>query len=319
VTGVAGFIGSHLADRLVLDSHDVVGIDSFLPYYPRPLKEANLRTALKAANFRFVEGDLNDLPLVDLLADREWVFHLAAQPGVRSSWGRDFETYMRSNIGGTQKLLEAAAQTPSLRRLVFASSSSVYGNATSLPVREEAGLDPISPYGMTKMMAERLCLLYAGSFGVPAVCLRYFTVYGPRQRPDMAFHIFGKALLEGREFSVYGSGRQTRDFTFVADVLEANLAAASAPKVEGTVMNIGGGSRVSLSDAIRALEELSGYSARVRYQENARGDVTDTYADISLAGRVIGYQPRVSLREGLKAQLEYLRTLYLPTGSASVP
>jgi UDP-glucose 4-epimerase len=272
----------------------------------------------KAPNFKLLEGDLNLLDLPELLRDRDWIFHQAAQAGVRTSWGKSFEVYTRSNIDATQKLLDAAVNQARLQRFVFASSSSVYGNAARLPVSEEAPTNPISPYGVTKLAAEHLCLLYAQSFQVPTVSLRYFTVYGPRQRPDMAFHRFGRALLRGEGFRVYGNGTQTRDFTFVSDVVQANLDAAAAANVEGKVLNIAGGSRVSLTDAIAVLEELTGREALVRYEDKARGDVGDTYADISLARRLIGYRPKVTLLEGLKSQLEYLRALYLPKESAPV-
>ncbi len=297
---------------MLADGHEVLGIDCFLDYYPRSFKEQNLAGARRQPAFRLIEGDLNDLPLADLLADREWIFHQAAQPGVRASWGTGFSTYVRSNIDATQRLLEAAIASKSVHRVVYASSSSVYGNAKRLPVTEEMTPYPVSPYGLTKLTGERLCMIYAESFGLPMVALRYFTVYGPRQRPDMAFHRFGRALLRGEPIALYGTGEQTRDFTYVGDVVDANLAAATG--TAAGIFNIGGGSRISLLGAIRMMEEISGRSARLDQQPVARGDVTDTAADISRAGTQLGYRPHTDLREGLRAELESLASLYSTAG-----
>lgn len=315
VTGAAGFIGSQLAKRLLADGHDVVGIDAFTPFYPRALKLANIHGLLAARCFRLVEADLAHADLAPLLADAEWVFHLAAQAGVRSSWGGEFATYTACNISATQRLLEAAARAPWLRRLVYASSSSVYGDAAVLPVTEDAPTRPLSPYGVTKLAAEHLCTLYAHSFGVPAVSLRYFSVYGPRQRPDMSFHRFGKALLHGGEIVVYGDGRQTRDFTYVGDVVEATARAASAAGVEGEVFNIAGGSQASVHDVIATMEAISGRTARVRHERAAHGDARDTAADTSKARRMLGFAPAVALRQGVEAEWAFLETLYAPVRS----
>jgi UDP-glucose 4-epimerase len=292
----------------------VVGIDSFLPYYPRGLKEENLQSARQSEHFRFIEGDLNQLPLGELVRDREWIFHQAAQPGVRSSWGRDFSVYLDSNIEATQRLLESCIGSKSLVRFLYASSSSVYGDAATLPISEGSPTQPISPYGLTKLTAERLCSIYAQSFGIPVVSLRYFTVYGPRQRPDMAFHKFGRAMLLEEEIHLYGNGRQTRDFTFVSDVVEANLRAAGTSGLEGEIFNIGGGSRISLLDAIRTMEQVSGRTARLRVEEAARGDVADTFADITRAARAIGYGPHVPLSQGLRAEFDDLERRYTGRG-----
>lgn len=310
---MAGFIGSHLAERLLSEGHQVLGIDCFLDYYPRSLKERNLESVRTARGFRLIEGDLNLLPLEELVADRQWIFHEAAQPGVRSSWGTGFSTYVRANIEATQRLLEASNNARGLERFVFASSSSVYGNARELPVTEAAQPLPISPYGVTKLTSERLCLVYAEAFQLPALCLRYFTVYGPRQRPDMAFHRFGRALIRGEEIEIYGDGQQTRDFTFVSDVVDANLQVAQSATAPG-VFNIGGGSSVSIAQAIGTMESISGRKAKIRYHERARGDVADTAADTSRAAAAFGYAPRVRLADGLRAQLDFLEQLY-PTGS----
>ena len=226
VTGVAGFIGSTLAERLCADGADVVGLDCFTDYYPRALKERNLAGLRGQPRFRFVESSLGDADLASLLADRTHVFHLAAQAGVRKSWGRDFNVYTVNNIDATQVLLEACTQQP-IERLVYASSSSVYGDVVALPMREDALPQPVSPYGVSKLAAEQLCYLYHVNYGVPAVSLRYFTVYGPRQRPDMGFNRFLRATLRGEPIAVYGDGEQTRDFTFVADAVSATIAAAT--------------------------------------------------------------------------------------------
>jgi len=239
VTGVAGFIGSTLAERLLADGADVVGIDAFTDYYPRPIKEANIEALRAHARFRFVEARIQDADLAALLTDRTHVFHLAAQAGVRKSWGTDFAVYTVNNIEATQVLLEAACARP-LERFVYASSSSAYGDNVAIPMREDALPQPVSPYGVTKLAAEQLCYLYHVNHGVPAVSLRYFTVYGPRQRPDMGFHRFLSATLEGRAITLFGDGAQTRDFTFVQDAVTATVAAATLG-VPGRVYNIGGG------------------------------------------------------------------------------
>lgn len=310
VTGVAGFVGSNLAERLIADGHEVLGIDAFLDYYPRSFKEANLAALRQSPGFSFVEADLNDVDLRALLHGRDWVFHQAAQAGVRASWGTSFEIYTASNIRATQRLLEAAVKTPGLQRLVYASSSSVYGDTRDLPVTERSLTQPVSPYGVTKLAAEHLCSLYWRNYGVPAVSLRYFTVYGPRHRPDMAFHKFGKSMLEERELTIYGDGAQSRDFTFVSDVVEANLRAAQTAGVEGMVFNIAGGSRASLHTVLALMEGICGRVPRVRFEPVARGDVRDTYADTTLAQRYLDFHPRVSLADGLRAELAFLAELY---------
>jgi nucleoside-diphosphate-sugar epimerase len=258
VTGVAGFVGSHLAETLLKDGHDVCGIDAFIEYYPRAIKERNLANLLVWDNFTFIEGNILEVDLSALLDGVQWIFHQAAQAGVRASWEQQFDLYVQCNVLATQRLLEAARSLESLRRFVYASSSSVYGNTKTLPVVETMQLAPFSPYGVTKLSAEDLCSLYYHNFGVPTVSLRYFTVYGPRQRPDMAFHRFCKAALEHQPIHVYGDGYQTRDFTYISDVVEANLRAASEIEALGTVMNIAGGSHVTLYDAIQLLEEIVG-------------------------------------------------------------
>jgi UDP-glucose 4-epimerase len=308
ITGVAGFIGSTLADRLVSSGADIVGLDSFTDYYPRPSKERNLAGLLKQPRFRFVEATVQAADLAGLLADRTHVFHLAAQAGVRKSWGSDFAIYTTNNIEATQVLLEACCRASGLERLVYASSSSVYGDNVSLPMREDALPQPVSPYGVTKLAAEQLCYLYFANYQVPTVSLRYFTVYGPRQRPDMGFHKFLRATLEGQPMSVFGDGEQTRDFTFVQDAVSATIAAATRG-VPGRVYNIGGGSRVSVNDVFAMIGRVSGRRPQITVESSQRGDMRHTYADTSLARADLGFQPSVGLEEGLAAELEWLKSV----------
>ena len=314
VTGAAGFIGSNLVERLLRDGWEVVGIDAFTDYYPRAAKESNLQQALNHPAFHFMEGDLLDLDLEILLRALhvDVIFHEAAQAGVRASWGQTFEVYTRLNVLATQRLLEAAKNVP-ITKFVYASSSSVYGDAESFPTPETARPQPVSPYGVTKLAAEHLCYLYWRNYGVPTVSLRYFTVYGPRQRPDMAFHIFTRAMLTGRPIQVYGDGRQTRDFTFIDDAVEANmLAAANGPA--GSVFNIGGGARVSLMDVIEQLMQHTGREVPLQFGDTQRGDARHTAADISQAQTVLGYQPQVSLDLGLAREVNWLRELLASEG-----
>ncbi len=281
VTGVAGFIGSTLAGRLLDQGARVTGIDCFTDYYPRAVKEANLASLLARPSFAFLETTIQAAPLGRLLADASHVFHLAAQAGVRKSWGRDFAVYTVNNVEATQVLLEACVDT-SVERLVYASSSSVYGDDTPLPMRETALPAPVSPYGVTKLAAEHLCNLYHVNHGVPCVSLRYFTVYGPRQRPDMAFHRFIRAALTGQPIVLYGDGEQTRDFTFVGDAVAATMAAA-AQGVPGRVYNIGGGSRVSVNRVLDIIARILGRRLDVQHEPKQKGDMRDTYADTSRA------------------------------------
>jgi len=308
VTGCAGFIGSHLAERLLREGHEVVGIDNFSDYYSRELKEKNIENLLSSQRFKLIEADINSLDLKKVLEGVDYVFHQAAQAGVRASWGDNFRIYTDSNILATQALLEAAKGT-SIKKFVYASSSSIYGDVSSLPMRESDLPRPVSPYGVSKLAGEHLCYLYWKNFHVPTVALRYFTVYGERQRPDMAFHRFIKAILAGEEIVVYGDGEQTRDFTYVGDIVEANILAAEYEK-SGGVFNIGGGNRISINRVIELLEELTGLKARVKYVETQKGDVRDTYADISLAKEELGFEPRVDIREGLRREIGWIRSLY---------
>jgi UDP-glucose 4-epimerase len=304
VTGVAGFIGSHLATALLDKGAIVVGVDSFTDYYPRALKERNLDENRRRAGFRFTETALQNADLPALLDGVTHVFHLAAQAGVRKSWGRDFRTYTDNNVDATQKLLEACVGR-SLHRFVHASSSSIYGDRAAIPMKEDALPQPVSPYGVTKMAAEQLGYLYHVNYGVPAVAMRYFTVYGPRQRPDMAFNRFIRAALDDTPITLYGDGEQTRDFTFVADAVAATIAAGERG-VPGTAYNIGGGSRVSMNQVLRIIEGIAGRPVKVNREDAQKGDMRDTYADTSLARRDLGFVPSVSLEEGIKAEYRWL-------------
>ena len=306
VTGAAGFIGSTLAEKLLADGADVIGLDCFTDYYPRPIKERNLSGLLGQARFRFVESTIQQADLPELLEDRTHVFHLAAQAGVRKSWGRDFGVYTVNNIEATQVLLEAAAcAAPALERIVYASSSSVYGDGVAMPMREDALPQPVSPYGVTKLAAEQLCYLYYANYGVPTVALRYFTVYGPRQRPDMGFHKFLRAAIRGEPITVYGDGEQTRDFTFVHDAVAAT-AAAAVRGVPGRVYNIGGGSRVSINQVFEMIGRVSGRPPRIDVDPAQKGDMRHTYADTSLAQADLGFRPTVGLEEGIAAEYRWL-------------
>jgi nucleoside-diphosphate-sugar epimerase len=304
VTGAAGFIGSTLAEQLLADGADVVGLDSFTDYYPRALKERNLAAAKRHPRFRFIESRIQDADLRAVLADRTHVFHLAAQAGVRKSWGRDFGVYTSNNVEATQILLEACIGL-TLERVVYSSSSSVYGDNVPLPMREDALPQPVSPYGVTKLAAEQLCYLYFVNEGVPTVSLRYFTVYGPRQRPDMGFHKFLRATLLDQPITVYGDGEQTRDFTFVHDAVAANVAAAIRG-IPGRVYNIGGGSRVSINEVLDMIARVSGRRPKITVDPAQKGDMRHTYADTSLARADLGFVPRVGLEEGLAAEHAWL-------------
>jgi nucleoside-diphosphate-sugar epimerase len=310
VTGVAGFVGSHLAERLLADGHEVCGVDAFIDYYPRRLKERNLEGPCAWSGFSFLEGDLLDVNLFQLLDGVDWIFHQAAQAGVRASWGHEFARYAHCNVLATQRLLEASLHIKSLRRFVYASSSSVYGDTKAFPVAETVMPQPISPYGVTKLAAEHLCTLYHRNFGLPTVSLRYFTVYGPRQRPDMAFHRFCKSIIDGEPLRVFGDGEQTRDFTYVSDVVEANISAATNADAIGQVMNIAGGSRVTVNQVMQILRDVSSSHIGIAYESKQPGDVRDTFGDTTRAKRLIQFNPRVSLAEGLSNEFEHMVSLY---------
>jgi UDP-glucose 4-epimerase len=306
VTGAAGFIGSHLAGLLLDRGAEVTGLDCFTDYYARSIKEANLAHNRGRGGFRFVEARIQDADLPALLEGVTHVFHLAAQAGVRKSWGRDFRTYTENNVEASQQLLECCVGLP-LERFVYASSSSIYGDNTAIPMREDARPQPVSPYGVTKLAAEQLCYLYHVNHGVPTTSLRYFTVYGPRQRPDMGFHRFIRAAIAGVAISLFGDGEQTRDFTFVADAVAAT-AAAGTRGVPGRAYNIGGGSRVSINEVLEMIGRVAGTPLKVRREPAQMGDMRDTFADTSLAKADLGFAPAVTLEEGIEAEYRWLST-----------
>lgn len=305
VTGCAGFLGSHLCEALLADGLGVVGLDCFSSYYPKALKQANLEAALAAPRFRLVEDDLATDPLEPALDGIDVVFHLAAQPGVRPSFGEDFRTYLRHNVHGTQRLLEAACGRE-LKAFVYASSSSVYGDQDVYPAREDAPTRPKSPYGATKVITEQLAAAFWHSRQVPVVGLRYFTVYGPRQRPDMAFSRFLARALSDRPLTVHGDGHQVREFTYVDDVVAATLAAAEHGE-RGSVYNIGGGEPVAVLEAISMLESVLDRELVVEHTEAVHGDPRRTEADVNRAARDLRFRPATPLSEGLAAHVQAMR------------
>jgi len=299
ITGAAGFIASHLCEALLAAGCTVYGVDAFSPHYARELKELNLLASVAHKRFAFHELDILDPALDELVGEAKWVFHLAARPGVRDSWS-DFEDYNRANILGTRAVLDATARHHV--RLIYASSSSVYGNAVELPVSEAAPLRPVSPYGASKVMTEMLSGAYARSYGLETVGLRYFTVYGPRQRPDMALARFIEAMLAGREVLLFGDGRQLRDFTYVGDVVAATVAAAERGRA-GAVYNVASGNARPLLEVLDALGDALNREPRLAFDTTKAGDVRDTWACTDLACRELGFQAETSLTEGLAAQV----------------
>jgi len=309
VTGCAGFIGSHLTERLLKEGFNVVGIDNFSDFYPKEAKEKNLESAIKNPRFILIKKDILNMRFCGLIENMDYVFHLAAQPGVRPSWGENFEIYVRNNILATQKLLEACKDTK-IKKFIYASSSSVYGNAETswFGMSEDRAPKPISPYGVSKLAGEQLCSLYLINFGIPTVILRYFSVYGERQRPDMAFHKFIKSALKGEKIKVYGDGSQTRDFTYISDVIDATMSAINS-NVKGKTINVGGGCRITVNETITLLEPLLGSEISVNYVETQKGDAKDTFASINMARRLLNYSPKVELAEGLRREIEWIKSL----------
>ncbi len=310
VSGAAGFIGSRLAEKLVEEGHRVIGIDCFTDYYKKSLKKQNLASLAKSDRFDLIEADLATIDRLGLEnTGVELIFHQAAQAGVRASWGDDFAAYTHHNVLGTQRLLEWAKKVKP-ERIVYASSSSVYGTGGKLPMAENDLPRPLSPYGVTKLAAEHLCNLYWQNFKLPVVSLRYFTVYGPGQRPDMAFNRFIRAILAGEELTIYGSGEQTRDFTYIDDIVSANLAAAFTEGVEGQVYNIGGGTRISVNGVLELLRQISGQAVQVRYAAVQAGDPAHTYADTTRARQDLAFKPETSLETGLAKMMRWMEENY---------
>jgi len=304
VTGAAGFVGSSISAELLASGWDVRGVDALSDYYDPALKRENLERL--APGLELTIGELQHLDLPSLLDGVDVVFHQAGQPGVRSSWGTEFGVYLEANVAATQALLEAVRRAPHVERVVYASSSSVYGDAERFPTSELDRPAPISPYGVTKLAAEHLCSLYASQFGLPTVSLRYFTVFGPRQRPDMAFTRFLTAAAKGDPVTVFGTGEQVRDFTFVDDVVAANVLAATTDIKPGTVLNIAGGTNVSVNEVLEEIGSLAGSSVAVRRLDRSDGDVARTGGDASRAREVLGWEPRVGIAEGLARQWEWV-------------
>ena len=304
VTGCAGFIGSHVSERLVAGGCEVLGVDCFTDYYDRDVKEENLDGLMSTPGFGFSTVDLSEDDISGLLDDVTHVIHLAGQPGVRLSFGGGFPAYLRHNVLATQRLLEEAVANP-VDRFVYASSSSVYGDAPSYPTHEASVKRPVSPYGMTKLATEELAAVYHRNFGVPVVGLRYFTVYGPRQRPDMAFTKFLRRAVGGLPLPLFGSGRQVRDFTYVDDIVDGTVAAAERGR-PGGVYNLGGGEPVELRRALELISELLGHEIVVDSGTHGLGDVRRTGCDGQLARAELDFRPRVGLRQGLASHLAWV-------------
>ena len=315
VTGCAGFLGSHLCEHLIADGHEVVGVDCFTDFYPRELKDRNLERLRNESGFKLREIDLSNADLTGLLEGISGVYHLAAQPGVRGSFGSGFPHYVEHNVLATQALLEEAALNP-VSWFVYASSSSVYGDTPTYPTTEEAQLCPVSPYGMTKVATEEIAGVYHRTSGVPVVGLRYFTAYGPRQRPDMAFSRFIARALNGEPLPINGDGRQIRDFTYVDDVIGGTIAATHGEP--GSVYNIGGGNATSVIDIVGVLEELLERPLEVVFRSDQRGDARQTCADGNRAADGLGFVPGTGLAEGIARQLEWTMALRESADAAAV-
>jgi nucleoside-diphosphate-sugar epimerase len=303
VTGAAGFIGSHLCERLLAEGHAVTGIDCFTAYYSRSIKERNLAVNRDKPHFTFRELDLSTGPHPDALAGAEWIFHLAAMPGLTRSW-LDFDLYNRHNLIATHRLLEAVTSCSTLKRLIYASTSSVYGKYASGD--EQLPLRPSSPYGITKLASEQLCRVHQEEFGIPVVVLRYFSVYGPRQRPEMGYHLFIDAILKDKPITLTGDGLQVRGNTYVSDCVEATIQATQA--MPGETFNLGGGELVTVIEVIRKLERITGKTARIEIHPPRKGDQLATGADATKLARHLGWKPTTGIDEGLSRQVEWQRS-----------
>ena len=308
VTGCAGFVGSAISRRLLNDGCDVKGVDCVSDYYDVRQKHENLNTLI-SGNFELCQEDLMTTDLDACLDGVDVIFHQAGQPGVRKSWGTDFATYTRNNVNVTQRLLEAILVHRPQAKIIYASSSSVYGDAEVYPTSELDRPSPNSPYGVTKLAAEHLCSLYARNFGLDTVSLRYFTVYGPGQRPDMAFHKFLKAAHLDQPIEVFGSGRQIRDFTFIDDVVEANLLAANTATPSGAVLNVSGGSSVTLEECINHIRDITGRTLEINYARVVKGDVDRTGGSVESISRILKWKPTVQVRDGLSMENDWIEKL----------
>ncbi|HSG29968.1 MAG TPA: NAD-dependent epimerase/dehydratase family protein [Thermodesulfobacteriota bacterium] len=305
VTGAAGFIGSTLTEKLISQGFSVIGIDSVNDNYDVKIKNSNISGLLKNKNFKFINSNILDIDFGGKYSEIQAIFHQAATAGVRSSWGKNFRDYTENNIMATQHLLESFKDS-GLKKFIYASSSSVYGNADEMPLRISTLTKPVSPYGVTKLAGENLVNTYHANYGLPTVSLRYFTVYGPRQRPDMAFHIFMKSALQNKQIDIYGDGEQIRDFTYIDDVVNANMLALDNGK-NGSIYNIGGGSNISINKVLELIEHISGNKLDINYQQTQKGDVRQTQADISLSKKELKYVPGFDIKTGLKNEYEWIK------------
>ena len=309
VTGAAGFIGSHLCEKLVKDKKNkVIGVDTFIVPAERRADSVPVIRLLNHPQVQFIQKDLLTSDLSELLSGIDVIYHLAGMPGVRSSWGKDFDPYVTNNILLTQRLLEAAKEMP-LKKFIYASTSSIYGEMNG-KVSENTLPVPLSPYGITKLSGEHLCHVYQKSHQVPVVITRFFTVYGPRQRPDMAFHRFIKQILNEETLTIFGDGTQSRDFTYISDCVDGITSILHHDQLIGTTLNIGGKERSSVNDIISLIEEITGKTAKKQYFPKISGEPKHTWADISVAKELLNYDPKVSLKEGLKYEIDYIRSLY---------
>ena len=304
VTGAAGFIGSTLSEKLIKQGFYVIGIDSLNSNYPIKLKKNNLTALLNNKNFEFINKNITSIEFGNKYSDIEAVFHQAATAGVRSSWGTNFKEYTENNILATQHLLESF-KSSKLKKFIFASSSSVYGNSDEMPLTISTLTKPVSPYGVTKLAAENLINSYYENYGLPTVSLRYFTVYGPRQRPDMAFHIFLRSAITNNKIEIYGNGEQIRDFTYIDDVVNANMLSLEFG-VSGNIYNIGGGSNISINETLRLIESITNKSLKISYKDTQKGDVRQTQADISESKIQLKYEPGYDIMTGLEYEYEWI-------------
>ena len=306
VTGTAGFIGSTLSEKLLEKNFKVIGIDNFSDYYDIDIKNNNLKQCLVHENFSFINEDILNIDLKPIFNDASYVFHESGQPGVRASWGNSFHNYVHDNILVTQKILEISKSCDSIKKIVIASSSSVYGNQNGKMNEEKSLPQPLSPYGVTKLASENLALLYQKNYNLPISALRYFSVYGPRQRPDMAFCKFFNSILNKKNISVFGDGTQERDFTFIDDIVSATILAAENDCGDSAI-NIGGGHVISVKDVIKIMEDIVNSEISVSYDEKQLGDVKRTEADISKASKLLNYKPTTDIQTGLEKQFQYMQ------------